>query len=275
MSQVDVDEAGPEADSELQRPARSKPFLALRRLTRVASWTFKCYREYRREHATLETDAARWECAARRTHIWFKGLVPRVGIHVEVVGAAPNGAALFCPNHLGYLDLLALGSVCDPFFVSKADVGKWPVIGHLFNVSEHIGIARGERRNIRAVNEKVAQRLANGRSVCVFLEGTSTGGDKVLPFHASLIQPAIEADVPLVPVALKWYSLNPRVTVPNDIAYWREDHVFAAHAWRIAGLEGIAVRIAFGAPIYVDGRSRKELALAVREHVMRLLEGLN
>lgn len=251
--------------------ARANPLLATRRLAPFSFWTWRCFRGYLRERHTLDTEAARWECAARWTHRWFKEGAPLLDIDIQIEGAPPAGPALIAPNHIGYLDVLAVGAACPTFFVSKADVESWPAIGRLFRSSEHIGITRADRRSIRAANEKIARRLHNGLAVCVFLEGTSTGGDKLLSFHASLVQPAVEANAPIIPVAVHWRAEHPGATVIDDIAYWREEHVFAPHAWRVAGLRGISARVVFGDPIPINNRDRKELATEARAAVQNML----
>jgi len=38
----------------------------------------------------------------------------------------------------------------------------------------------------------------------VFPEGTTTAGDRVLPFHGSLLEPAIAAGVTVYPAALRY-----------------------------------------------------------------------
>ncbi len=270
MSGADIQESE-KRSGRVSRRARTNPALATRRLAPFSLWTWRCLRAYMRERRTLTTQPARWACAARWTHRWFEKGAPILGIDISVEGNPPTGPALITPNHMGYLDVLAMGAACPGFFVSKADVASWPVVGHLFRASEHIGITRADRRSIRIANEKVAERLHAGLAVCVFLEGTSTGGDKLLPFHASLVQPAVEAQAPLVPVAIQWHAADPRIAVIDDIAYWRAEHVFASHAWRVAGLRGVGARVVFGDPIPAENRDRKELAAEARSAVQRLL----
>jgi 1-acyl-sn-glycerol-3-phosphate acyltransferase len=190
-----------------------------------------------------------------------------------VEGAAPDTASLIAPNHVGYLDIIAVGAACPVVFVSKADVRSWPIVGHLFSFSEHIGVARADRRSLAAVNASIAERLSAGMSVCVFLEGTSSCGTGLLPFHASLAQPAVDSGAPVVPVALRWESDSDRVNIVEDVAYWRPEHAFAPHAWRALGLRGLRVTVRFGQPIPATARDRKELAASAREQVLRLLGG--
>ncbi|MCE9587463.1 MAG: 1-acyl-sn-glycerol-3-phosphate acyltransferase [Verrucomicrobia bacterium] len=57
--------------------------------------------------------------------------------HVTVSGEIPLGGLIAC-NHLGYVDILVLGSVCSAIFVAKSDVLDWPVFGWLASRADTI-----------------------------------------------------------------------------------------------------------------------------------------
>lgn len=251
---------------------RSNPLLAIARLAVFTAWTSYCYAAYLVSRLLVPTAAEKRARAVTWTHRWLHRGIGLLGIRATLRGVVPQFPALITPNHLGYLDILAMGSVCPVVFVSKADVRAWPVVGHLFNVSEHIGITRSDRRGLAGVNAAISERLADGLSVCVFLEGTSSGGDGLLPFHASLIQPAVDTGVPIVPVAMKWESDDERVQVSEDVAYWRPEHAFAPHAWRLLGLRGVKVTLNFGEAFASAASDRKALAARARQRVLHLLE---
>jgi 1-acyl-sn-glycerol-3-phosphate acyltransferase len=52
------------------------------------------------------------------------------------------------------------------------------------------------------VHDTLTTHLQAGQSVCIFPEGTTSDGTQVLPFHAGLLQAAIEAGVPVQPIHL-------------------------------------------------------------------------
>lgn len=203
------------------------------------------------------------------TNRWFRSLRWLLGWRVHVEGEIPKGGHLLAPNHIGYCDVLALGCVMPCHFVAKADVLGWPVVGYLFSVSGHIGVARKRDISMRATIDAVTEKLKLDAPVVVFLEGTSTGGDRVLPFRAPLIQPAVEANVPVVPIALNYRSDNPAIDISDDIAYWK-DHVFAVHVWRLCGLSAIDVTAKFGDPVYIEEGGRKKAAKQLRQAVSDL-----
>ena len=132
-------------------------------------------------------------------------------------------------------------------------------------------MARGRLRGVHEANRLVTERLTQGLSVCAFLEGTSSGGGAVMPFHSSLIQPAIDAGVPVVPAALRWQATDPAIDIAEDVAYWG-DHTLAPHLWRVLGLRGLRVDVTFGAPSSSGGQDRKTLAGTAHDSVCALLE---
>lgn len=251
---------------------RTNHALSTWRLIRIAAWTLYSHFLHLRARFTTRDTAERRRRAALYTHRWLAGIARCAGIDVVVQGPPPAGAALITPNHTGYLDIMAVGAATPTMFVSKADVKRWPIIGHLFNTSEHIGIARADRRNVAAANESIGERFDAGVPVCVFLEGTTSSGERVMPFHASLVQPAIERGVPLMPVGLCWSVDTPGASLVDDIAYWRAEHTLVPHLWRVLGLSGVRVRVLFGELIPPGESDRKALAAVAREQVVQLVE---
>jgi len=213
--------------------------------------------------------SARDALALRWTRRWVQIVCRVIGFEVMPNGSTPPAGSLLAPNHQGYVDLVAVNVLVGSFFVAKADVLTWPVIGVLFRLSRQIAVSRDRTLAVAGTVAAIAERLSRGASVCVFLEGTSTGGDRMLPFRPALAQAAIEAGVAVVPMAIRWSARDPRVDIAEDVAYWK-DHTFAPHLWRLLGLRGIAADVTFGEPISVYGNTRKTLAAAAQAAVAEL-----
>ncbi len=228
----------------------------------TVAWPFVYYTR-RNESATLQLCAswARWS---------LRQYTRLVGVRVTISGPTPEPGSFIAPNHMGYADIFALGGRVPCFFVSKSEVATWPIIGHMFRQSRQIALSRTRSTtSFKQTLESIADRLRAGHSVCVFLEGTSSGGDSVLPFHASLLQPAIDAGAPIVPAAIRWRSNDQRIDVTEDVAYWK-DHVFAPHLFRLMGLRGVEGEIRFGSPLDTAALSRNEVAQRLHDEVVRL-----
>ncbi len=196
-----------------------------------------------------------------------------LGLTVRAHGWLPEGGALLTPNHTSYAEVLALGSRTACLFVPKEAIGRWPLVGLIVRMTGQILVRRKAGRSMRATAGTIRERLAQGHKVCVFLEGTTTGGDRMLPFRASFLQPAIDAGCPVVPVALKWSATRAGTSVIDDLAFWDpKRHHFWSHLSRLAGLGGFELDIYYLDPIATEGKDRKALA---KEAQAALSETLN
>ncbi|MFW5870821.1 MAG: lysophospholipid acyltransferase family protein [Candidatus Sumerlaeota bacterium] len=217
----------------------------------------------------------RTRIAAAKDHCaWGLRIGTRIlGYTIRQHGRLPEGGALLTPNHTGYGDILALGGRARCLFVPKQEIGNWPVVGTIVRLTGHILVKRTAGRSMKATARSIQDRLEDGFRVCVFLEGTTTGGDRLLPFRASFLQPAIDAKAPIVPVALHWKATRPGTSVIEHVAFWRPGiHRFWTHLARHAGLNGIEVDIFYGQPIDPTGWDRKALADELEKQVRKMLE---
>ena len=260
----------PDGPPAVRGRAASNSLRALLRAQLLGAYTAYCQAGYLARYA-ITPESRRRAAAVEWEHRWFRHGAKLAGLTVTCEGPLPEPGSFIAPNHFGYADIIALGGVCKTFFVAKVDVEGWPVIGYLFKTSYQIGVPRSVSKGIKIANERIAECLNQGHSVCVFLEGTSSGGGEVLPFHAPLVQPAIETNAPIVPTAIRWSATTPTIDIGEDVAYWRPEHTFAPHLWRLLGLNGVSAHIRFGQPVEAAGRDRKDLAAEIREHVLALL----
>lgn len=205
------------------------------------------------------------------TSHWFNSGRAVIGMNLRVSGPAPPPGALLAPNHAGYVDMLTLGSVCNTFFVAKIEIESWPVVGYLFRLSEHVGVPRNRTRGLIEAIDRVTERLRGGHRVCVFLESTTSGGgEDLLPFRGAMLQAALDANAPIVPVGITYRVTRPGMDIGEDVAYWKKDHVFASHVWRLIGLGHVDADVVFGEPIVPATQDRAALADQIREKVIAL-----
>jgi 1-acyl-sn-glycerol-3-phosphate acyltransferase len=197
-----------------------------------------------------------------------RSLVEALEIRSDYRGSLPGPGLLVC-NHLSYLDILVLGASQPVVFVAKSEVRGWPLFGWLAARGGTLFIRRQDRADVARLAGDIAARLKAGWTVVVFPEGTSSAGHRVLPFHSSLLEAAVEQQVPATPAAIT-YSL-PGGSVADDVCYWR-DMTFAGHFLRLLGLPAVEATVAYGLP-RSPGGSRKALARSLHEDVRALAAG--
>ena len=129
---------------------------------------------------------------------------------------------LVVANHISWLDIFVLNAHHPVRFVAKAEIAKWPVVSRMIRGAGTVFIERERRRDTHRVNHQMAHVLANGDVVAIFPEGTTTYGTDVLPFKSSLLQPIVEAEGHVQPVAIRYRDAGRR---DRDGAHVRRRHV--------------------------------------------------
>lgn len=198
---------------------------------------------------------------ARRKRLamnWSRQFLKHFAVSVKRHGVLPHaGGALLVANHVSWLDIWLLLGAHPVRFVSKADVRGWPLIGWLAYKGGTLFIERTRRHHTGAINRDVLAALARGEWIAIFPEGTTTDGTLLRPFHTSLLQPAVDQGVPLIPVAIRYGlqggGIDPAPAYCDDISLW--DSIK-----RILARRAIHAEITYLAPIAAQGKTRRELA---------------
>ena len=119
---------------------------------------------------------------------WGRWFVRIAGMEVEVIGEKPKPPFFLVSNHLGYADIPVLRAVIESVFVAKKDIEGWFLAGKIVRDMGMIFINRENRRDIPRAGAEILDTLRDGEGVIVFPEGTSTNGEKVLPFNSSFFE---------------------------------------------------------------------------------------
>lgn len=197
-----------------------------------------------------------------------------LGIEIEIRGEASTARpTLFVANHTSYLDIEILGASIPAAFVAKADVDGWPLFGWLARLQRTVFIDR-RRRSVERQRNALADRLAAGDSLILFPEGTSSDGQRLLPFKSALFAAVIEAardhPVTVQPVSVAYLRLDgmPFGRFYRPFFAWYGDMDLAPHLWAMLGLGRLGIGVTFHAPVAAsDFASRKTLS----EHCERVV----
>lgn len=208
-----------------------------------------------------QPEAARHE----RIRWWATKMLRVMGVERAVEGVPHAGATLIAANHVSWLDIVAIHSVCPHArFVSKADVKHWPVIHHLVSAAGTLYIERERKRDALRVVHQMAEALRQGQTVAVFPEGTTGDGQALLPFHANLLQAAIAVEAPVQPVALRFSDPANRV---SPSAAYVGDTTLVQSVWRIACAQGLTVHVSLLPAIGARHADRRALAERVQGEI--------
>jgi 1-acyl-sn-glycerol-3-phosphate acyltransferase len=213
---------------------------------------------------------------------YHRAICALLGLRVHTVGRpAAVRPLLIVSNHISWLDISVITAVAPVIFVAKREVGTWPVFGLLARLQRSIFVDRNRRHKTGEVNAEIARRLTEGDPVVLFAEGTSSDGNRVLPFRSALIGAAGEvlADgrdarpVVIQPLSIAYTRLQgvPMGRQHRPVAAWYGDLDLLPHLKRVMAGSALDVVVTWGEPMAFDlATDRKTVARSLEATVRRL-----
>ena len=207
---------------------------------------------------------------------YYRLLRSLLRINVAIAGERVTGRpVLLVSNHISWVDIVVLASIAPMVFVAKKEVASWPLIGAAAKAQKVVFVDRTRRQQTPATVREIAERLSEGHPVVLFAEGTSSDGNRVLPFRSALIG-AIESacndaalgELTLQPMSICYTAFQgmPMGRIRRPAVAWYGDLDFFPHFAQFLATGVVDVTVSFGAPIAATaGDDRKE--------VTRRLEG--
>ena len=143
----------------------------------------------------------------RLGRLWAKAHLAVMGIRPRYSGlehAADTAPRIFLANHLSTLDIWVLVPALPVTtrFVSKRSLFWIPVLGQAMMVAGFIPIDRKDRTSAIRSLSRAAATARDGASIVLFPEGTRSRDGRLAAFKRGSFHLAIEAGVPIVPVAI-------------------------------------------------------------------------
>lgn len=206
---------------------------------------------------------------------WSAGLLTIFNVRIEFqAGEALRTLrqGLIVTNHISWLDVFVLNAMVPMRFVAKVEVRRWPVIGWLCARAQTLFIERGKARSAARINADMAELLQRGECLAVFPEGTTTDGASVAPFHASLLQSAIDAKVLVYPVAIRYQDA---LGAHSTVAAYIGELSFGASLWNILRTAELHVLLAATPPLDAGGMDRRSLTRTARHHIGAALDAMH
>ena len=204
-----------------------------------------------------------------RIQAWALEMLACIAITLVVKGSPPAiGPMLLAANHISWLDIVVVHAARHCRFVSKDEVGRWPLVATLANAAGTLYITRESRRDAMRLVHQMAHCLRDGDVLGIFPEGTTGDGSTLLPFHGNLLQAAILADAPVQPVALQFVD-GSSGAISFAPCYVGDDTLLQS-LWRTLCADNVQAVVQFGTPELAQGRDRRAWASDLRTTITNL-----
>jgi 1-acyl-sn-glycerol-3-phosphate acyltransferase len=210
-----------------------------------------------------------WSTRAMSFHSIILNKALDIKVHLKNRRSAAGGKNnfLILSNHLSYLDVFAIASIFPASFIASIDeVRDAFLLGKMTELSGGFFVERRSRSGLRAEIESITEILRMGLNVALFPEGTTSNGERVLPFKTPLLSVAERAGVEILPLCIKYRRIDgENVNETNkDLVYYYGDMKFFDHLFKLLPLKSIDIEL-----ILLDNidprsvSSRKEMARSI------------
>jgi 1-acyl-sn-glycerol-3-phosphate acyltransferase len=215
---------------------------------------------------------------ARRLPCAYHRLVCRLlGLRLILRGApVRDGPVLFVANHSSWLDIPILSGLAPLSFIAKSEVAGWPIFGTLARLQRTLFIERARRGSAGIQRDSAQARLRRSERLVLFPEGTSSDGNRVLPFKSALFgiaeQPAeMRPDLVVQPLSIAYVGLRglPMARALRPFVAWYGDMELAPHLWQALRLGPVDVVVECHPPLAAELRVSRKLMAAAAECQVR------
>ena len=195
------------------------------------------------------------------------GLLHCCGISLKIVDnrdcespgakfAEEGDGLLVVSPHIGWTDVLVLGSVQPVSFVARGDLVDWPLLGALARKMRVIPIDRAKLRSLPGVVDTIAARIRAGERITAFPEGTTWCGRAYGTLRPALFQAAIDTGTAVQPVRLQY--LDPDGGLSTSPCFVGAETMVGS-LLRMLRSTGVTAEVVL-APVESPGTDRRDLA---------------
>ena len=129
------------------------------------------------------------------------------GLRLRVIGAPHKGPAVYASNHSSNVDAPAVFYALRGLFprlriLYKAELRKLPVLVWAFDAAGFVPLERANPDQSRPAVDRAVMAIRDGNSFLIFPEGTRSRTGELLPFKKGGFIMAINAQAPVIPVAV-------------------------------------------------------------------------
>jgi 1-acyl-sn-glycerol-3-phosphate acyltransferase len=220
----------------------------------------------------------------KKLPVLFHRIMRRVlGLRIHVHGQiAESRPLLLVSNHSSWADIVVLSALGEVSFIAKSQVATWPLFGLFAKLQRSVFVEREKRGKTGLQASEIATRLADGDVMVLFAEGTTSDGNRILPFKTSLFGAAQVAirethveTVTVQPVAVAYTRVHglPMGRYHRPLIAWPGDVELGPSLIGMLKEGAYDVDVRFGEPVVIDGKSdRKALARIMEERVRDMMQ---
>ena len=212
--------------------------------------------------------------STRNSSFFAKQVLSVLGIDVTVHGReklpARGKTRFVVSNHVSSLDILVLLSLVPAVFVTSVELKNRWLTGMIARCGGSLFVERRSAASLKKEIDEISRVLRKGFTVVVFPEGTTSNGERVMPFKNSLFDAAIKSPAKILPLCMRYRKVNAEeVAVQNrDSIFYYGGETFVRHALKVLSLKSIEVEVTALDTIPAHGHeSRKQLAASAHHAI--------
>ncbi len=198
--------------------------------------------------------------------IYHKIILKLLSIKIVVKGSFGGDGSLIVSNHASWIDILIVSSIIKTSFVSKSEVSRWPLISWLAKLQRTIFINRDNNKQLAETANEIQDRISNNQNVVLFPEGTSSDGNRVLPFKSSIfilceLSEISKFNIQPISIAYTKYNGLSMTRIERMLIAWYGDMDLLSHIYAIIRAGSFEVEVTFHNRIDIsEKKSRKDIA---------------
>ncbi len=193
---------------------------------------------------------------------WLRRITQILNVNITCHGRNPEIPCLYISNHLSWLDIPVLGSVCNPRFLAKSTLKNTPMIGWMAAKAGTLFIKKGKINASKKSAALINDKLNEGQSVLIFPEGTRGDGITLGKFYPRLFQCIMNSPYQIQTICIQY---NNDFLVHNENITPNGSKKILTGLWHYLGQSQIDVDVTFFPLFSSVGKSRNEIALQCKK----------
>lgn len=202
---------------------------------------------------------------------WSQALIWSTGIQIRTLGQPLiDRSVLWAANHVSWIDIFILNCQRGASFIAKQEIRSWPILGWLVAAAGTLFIERGSKASANHTNNILAAHFAQNSCIGLFPEGTTSAGWTVAHMYGGMMQSALQMQVPIQPVALRFFYRDQR---SDRVAYIGEQNLLQ-NIWVLLSSSQVMVEVEFLTPIDTHKQDihRQIIANEVRDRLLMAID---